>query len=233
MSLSLTINNEYSHRARSRITVMTVIAVCLAASLAVIAIRLAREVQERETLGIDKRILLIIHAHATPLLDWLTLHTTNIGSPLFASVIALCIGLYLAYKREVVRFLILGGSMVGAAGLAFMIKAVIERPRPHLWHHLLVHETGFSFISGHATMSMTLAAAMVAVLWQTRWRWLMIVGGAAYVCWVGFTRLYLGVHYPTDIAGGWIVALSWVIVVTLMVRLAFGKAITVPFQKKS
>lgn len=231
MSLSLNITNEYSPRARSRITVMTVVAILLAAVLAVIAIKLAREVQERETLGIDKQVLLTIHQHATPLLDWLVVHTTNIGGPLVTAIVALCIGLYLAYKREVVRFFILGGSMVGSAGLAFMIKSLIERPRPQLWHHLLP-ESGFSFISGHATMSMTLAAAVVAILWRTKWRWPAIIVGVLYAGWVGFSRLYLGVHYPTDILGGWVVASAWVLVVTLTIRLVFGDTIKIPFTKK-
>lgn len=232
MPLSLNLTNEYSPRARSRITVMTVVAVLLVASLAVIAIKLAREVQERETLGFDRGVLLAIHQHSTPLLDWLAIHSTNIGGPLVTGVIALCIGLYLAYKREIVRFLILGGSMVGSAGLAFMIKSLIERPRPQLWHHLLP-ESGFSFISGHATMSMTLAAAVVAILWHTKWRWPAIIVGALYAGWVGFSRLYLGVHYPTDILGGWIVASAWVLVVTLTIRLVFGDTIKIPFTKKS
>jgi len=211
---------------------MTVVAILLAAVLAVIAIKLAREVQERETLGIDKQVLLAIHQHATPLLDWLVVHTTNIGGPLVTAIVALCIGLYLAYKREVVRFFILGGSMVGSAGLAFMIKSLIERPRPQLWHHLLP-ESGFSFISGHATMSMTLAAAVVAILWRTKWRWPAIIVGVLYAGWVGFSRLYLGVHYPTDILGGWVVASAWVLVVTLTIRLVFGDTIKIPFTKKS
>lgn len=232
MSLSLNITNEYSPRARSRIAVMTVVAVVLAASLAVVAIKLAREVQERETLGFDRGFLLAIHQHATPFLDWLAVHSTNIGGPLVTGIIAFCIGLYLAYKRDVVRFLILGGSMVGSAALAFMIKSLIERPRPQLWHHLLP-ESGFSFISGHATMSMTLAAAIVAILWRTKWRWPAMIVGALYTGWVGFSRLYLGVHYPTDILGGWIVASAWVLVVTLTIRLVFGDTIKIPFTKKS
>jgi len=232
MSLSLNVTNEYSHRARSRITVMTVITICLVASLAVIAIKLARGVQEHETLGMDRRILLTIHQHATPFLDWLAVHTTDIGSPLVAIAIALCIGFYLAYKREVIRFFIIGGSMMGSAGLVSIIKSLIERPRPQLWHHLL-SEKGFSFISGHATMSMTLAAAIVAILWRTKWRWPAIIGGTVYASWVGFSRLYLGVHYPTDILGGWVVASAWVLVVTLTIHLVFGDTISIPFAKKS
>lgn len=226
MTLDLKLTHEYSGRAKSRIRVMTIIAICLIASLAVIAVRLGREVQERETLGFDNQVLLAIHAHTTPLWNTIMLHTTNIGSPLFACVIAFCICLYLAYKKQVTRFMILAGSMVGSAGLAFVIKSIVERPRPHLWHHQLLHETGFSFISGHATMSMTLAAAVIAVVWYTRWRWWAVAVGACYVLYVGFSRLYLGVHYPTDIIGGWIVASAWVLITVLTIRLLLGAQTT-------
>lgn len=207
---------------KSRITALTVVTICLIAVLAVIALRLMREVQEHETLGFDKKVLLDIHSHATPFLNALMLHTTNVGSPLLMGIVGLLFGLYFAYKKRIKNFLIVGGGMVGAAGFAFVIKSVVERPRPHLWRHAIAHDTGFSFISGHATMSMALAAVIIAIVWHTKWRWPAIIVGGLYVLYVGFSRLYLGVHYPTDIIGGWIVALAWVLVVVLVLRLLLG-----------
>lgn len=219
MVLKHTLTHEYTPRVKSRITVMTVVTICLITVLAVIALRLAREVQERETLGFDKWALLAIHSHATPFLNTLVLHTTNIGSPLLAAIVGLLLGLYFAYKKQIKNFLIVGGGMVGAAGFAFIIKSIVERPRPHLWRHAIAHDTGFSFISGHATMSMALAAVVIALVWHTKWRWPAVIVGGLYVLYVGFSRLYLGVHYPTDVIGGWIVALAWVLVVVLVLRL--------------
>lgn len=221
MTLNHKLTHEHTPRVKSRITIMVVITICLIAVLAVVAIKLGREVQERETLGFDRQILLAIHSHSTPFLNALMLHTTNIGSPLLTGFIGLLIGLYFAYKKQIKNFLIIGGGMVGAAGFAYVIKSVVERPRPHLWHHAIAHDTGFSFISGHATMSMALAAAVVAIVWHTKWRLPAIIIGGLYVLYVGFSRLYLGVHYPTDVVGGWIVAFTWVLVVVLVLRLLF------------
>ena len=219
MTIKDKLSHEYTPKVKSRITALTVITVALVAALAVIAIRLGREVEERETLGFDKKILLDIHSHATPFLNTLMLHTTNVGSPVFLAVVAFLLGVYFAYKKQIKNFLIIGSSMVGAAGLAFIIKTLVERPRPHLWRHAIAHDSSFSFISGHATMSMALVAALIAIVWHTKWRIPTIVIGGLYVLYIGFSRLYLGLHYPTDIIGGWIVAFAWVLVVVLTLRL--------------
>lgn len=231
MVLNIKVSHEYTPRVKSRITALTVITVALVAVLGVVVVRLAREVGERETSGIDKRVLLDIHSHSTPFLNSLMLHTTNLGSPLFLAIAAFLLGLYFAYKKQVKNFLIVGGGMVGAAGLAFVIKSVVERPRPHLWHHAIAHDTGFSFISGHATMSMAFVAVIIAIVWHTKWRYPAIIGGGLYVLYIGFSRLYLGLHYPTDIIGGWIVAFAWVLVVVLTLRLLFEDTPYV-FRKK-
>lgn len=67
-----------------------------------------------------------------------------------------------------------------------------------------------SFPSGHATGSMALAAAAVTLAWPTRWRWQSLSLGPIFLLGVGLSRLYFGVHYPSDIVAGWSLALAWV-----------------------
>lgn len=217
------IGSEISERKISRKRVITIIAVCITALISMMVVQLAHEVGEHETFALDKNILLSIHANATPTLDALVVHTTDIGSPALVLLVAFFIGVLMFVKKRMYCLYVLWGTLFGAAGLVFAIKLLIERPRPQLWSDLLMHETGFSFISGHATMTMALALALIATLWYTRWRWLTIGLGALYVLYVGFTRLYLGVHYPTDIIGGWMVATAWAMIVVLMVRLLRDK----------
>lgn len=224
-------DTEVLARNTSRKRVITIIAICVAALISIVVVMLAREVGEHETLAFDKNILLAIHTHTTPLLDTLAVHTTDLGSPAVVLVAALLIGLVLFIKKRMYRMYVVWGTVFGAAALVFAIKLLIERPRPQLWSNLLIQESGFSFTSGHATLSMALALALAAVLWYTRWRWLTVGLGALYVLYIGFTRLYLGVHYPTDIIGGWMVATAWAIIVVLTVRLLRNKNIVEPINK--
>ena len=74
-----------------------------------------------------------------------------------------------------------------------------------------------SFPSGHATSSMAFTAAVVVLAWPTRRRWVAVWAGAAFVALVGVSRVAIGVHYPSDILGGWCLAVASVALVRLVV----------------
>ena len=107
--------------------------------------------------------------------------------------------------------------MAGATVMNQVLKYIFERARPQLWEQL-VHETSYSFPSGHAMVSAALGLAVVAALWNSRWRWWAVGVATVYILFVGFSRLYLGVHYPTDVLGGWLVSAAWVTAVALVLR---------------
>jgi undecaprenyl-diphosphatase len=65
---------------------------------------------------------------------------------------------------------------------------------------------------------MTLVAALVILSWNSRWRFPVWLIGSVFVLSIGWTRLYLGVHYPSDILAGWMVSIAWAIGVSLLIR---------------
>jgi len=86
---------------------------------------------------------------------------------------------------------------------------LFQRDRPSLWESVSP-ETTFSFPSGHAMGSMTLAMVAILLAWPTRWRWPVLLAAGVFALLVAASRIYLGVHYPSDILGGWMAEMAWV-----------------------
>ncbi len=104
----------------------------------------------------------------------------------------------------------------GSALLNIGAKRLFARDRPGLWESI-APETSYSFPSGHAMGSMTLALTLVLLTWRTRARWWVVAAMAVFVPMVGLSRVYLGVHYPSDILAGWAAASAWVVGAWLLV----------------
>jgi len=176
---------------------------------------LAEDVWLREGISWDERILRAVHAQATPLLDGLMLFFTHIGAPLPMTIFVALILLLLLVRGQRADVLFLAAAIGGATALNVIAKLLFQRARPTLWISA-VHETNYSFPSGHAMGSMAVVAALLILLWHTPWRWAMLAIGVFFVAAVGLSRVYLGVHYPSDIFAGWCAALAWVTGVRLL-----------------
>jgi len=180
---------------------------------------LAEDVWLREGFAWDLPLLRAVHARATPTLDTTMLFFTRVGAPLpmIAFVALALLALLLRDRRGDALFFAL--AVGGAAGLNVVAKLVFQRARPALWPSL-VTETDYSFPSGHAMGSLAVVAALVFLTWRTRGRWPILALGALFAAAVGLSRVYLGVHYPSDILAGWCASLAWVAGVWLLLRAA-------------
>ena len=114
--------------------------------------------------------------------------------------------------------LFFAAAVAGSALLNLGTKLLFARERPSLWEHI-VHESSYSFPSGHAMGSMTLALGVVVLCWDTRWRWPMLLLALAFAVAVSASRVWLGVHYPSDILAAWAAAAAWVFGVAHFFRL--------------
>jgi len=122
----------------------------------------------------------------------------------------------LALKRRVREGLFAALALAGSALLNLGTKQLFARERPSLWESIAPEHT-FSFPSGHAMGSMTLAWVCVLLAWRTGWRWPVAIAAAAFTLLVGLSRVYLGVHYPSDILAGWAAASIWAVACFLLV----------------
>ena len=185
---------------------------------------LASEIGRRGSLALDVPVLLFVHDFTSPLLTAFLLTVTHLGDSIVMLIIATILAAYYAYKKIYQKALILLLSMGGIVVANAVLKFIFQRDRPTLWQHL-VAETNFSFPSGHAMISAGFAAALIILFWNTKYRWTTVVLAITGMILVGLSRLYLGVHYPSDIVAGWCVSVAWVILVSLGVRYFYPKIV--------
>jgi undecaprenyl-diphosphatase len=174
---------------------------------------LADGVIEGESQAFDRAVLLWIHNHSPGWLDTPMRLVTALGY--YWVVLPLLAGAVLVFYLEGWRLsaVLLIVSTAGSVFLTTVLKAVFRRARPELF------ESGytasfFSFPSGHATVAVGFYGALTLILaYRLRGlaRWAVVSGGVLLVLLIGFSRLYLGVHYPTDVLAGFLAAPLWVI----------------------
>ena len=173
---------------------------------------LAEHVLAGGTQAFDVSILKWLHAHQTPFLTSLMLEMTYLGTGTVVIAIVGVAALFLWHTEHKVSARLLLVSTIGGIVLNGVLKLVYHRARPSVfeWQTTAVSS---SFPSGHA-MSATITYGTVAYLLMRlqkhRWaRMLTLFGAIVLILLICLTRLYLGVHYPSDVIGGVIVGLAW------------------------
>ena len=176
---------------------------------------LAEDVAEGEPIGFDEPMLHAMHALEGAQVDALFLTLSAVGFSRGVVPADILLVLVLALRRHPRSAVFAAVALGGSALLNLGAKHVMQRDRPALWESI-APETTYSFPSGHAMGSATLACVLACLAWRTRWRWPVIALGALFTVGVGLSRVYLGVHYPSDILAGWAAAIAWTVGVRLI-----------------
>jgi undecaprenyl-diphosphatase len=162
------------------------------------------------SLQADDAIELDLHAHDSSALTALMEQLTMLGYiPSVAAVVVVADMLLVAVQRRL-EALLLTGAMLGEGAWDNVLKFTFRRPRPLLWQHVNPHS--WSFPSGHAFATLCLLVLLTALFWRhlAGWlRWVVVALALLLAFGIGVSRVYLGVHYPSDVAGGWLAALAW------------------------
>lgn len=172
--------------------------------------KIAREVWEKEGFAFDLPPLQAIHRYSSPALDKAMVAITNAGFPMFTVPLAVIVLAVLTAKRRWLDASFLTLAVLGASAIDVLAKNFFGRPRPQLWVSP-APEFDSGFPSGHSMFSMAVMSALIVLLWGTKWRYPVLVAGTLFVLLVGVSRIYLGVHYPSDVLAAWTGALAWVL----------------------
>jgi undecaprenyl-diphosphatase len=178
----------------------------------------ASEIFEGETKVFDETVRQAINQTATPVLTKLMIFISFIGSPIFLvclGVVVLIIFLRLRWRRAAVLFVL---TMAGEIILDLTLKGFYRRARPEPFFDYAL-PSSYSFPSGHALASFCfygiLAWLVTARLENRTARIVIRLLAAILIFLIGFSRIYLGVHYPSDVGGGYLAALVWTVTVAL------------------
>lgn len=156
--------------------------------------------------------------------DWLKeffVEITSLGSGYILLLLSLAVAGFLLLKKKFFMLLMVIGSTIGGYLVYKILKALFARERPEEIFHL-VDVDPLSFPSGHSMMAAIVYLTLAALLMQTQKNnfskfYIMII--ALFLTFlIGISRLYLGVHYATDVLAGWMVGLSWASIWWLIAR---------------
>jgi undecaprenyl-diphosphatase len=194
----------------------------VAAGAVLVFAEVAEDVLEGDTQRFDASVLAWIMAHRSAWLDRAALELTALGSPvvLFTTAVLVSVLLWHLERRRHVALIWVSAS--GAILLNQALKELFARPRPPT----AVDVFSLSFPSGHAMHAMVFYTIMAYVLGRVVGRGpartVVYVLGSAIVVLVGWTRMYLGVHYPTDIAAGYAAGYAWAISCCILIEALSG-----------
>lgn len=165
----------------------------------------------RQATGVfDSAFIWLIRYFASPQLDQMMITITNLGFGFSYGVIVFIVVSILVVFRRWIELQGLALCLLGGAALNELLKQLFERARPDAFH--IVAASGFSFPSGHAMAALCfygMVAFLVVRKRSCQWRLAGTVGAVLLIAAIGVSRIYLGVHYPSDVVAGYAAGVTW------------------------
>ena len=181
--------------------------ICLIGFLALAEDVFNQEIMKCDVIGYILISIFLITDFATPIAKFIT----NFGGPIFLSTI--CIILFIIIKNKKIGLSIIMNIAIIAI-LNQVLKRILQRPRPTEFR--IIEETGYSFPSGHSMVSMAFYGYLIYLIYKyiknKYVKCIAIVLLSILICSIGISRIYLGVHYTSDVLGGFLISVSYLII---------------------
>ena len=166
-----------------------------------------KEIMKGDIIGYKMVSTFLISSFVTPIAKFIT----NFGGAIF--LIVLTITLFILIKNKKIGLSIFS-NLVIITILNQLLKRILQRPRPT--EYRIIEETGYSFPSGHSMVSMAFYGYLIYLIYKyvknKYIKWISIVLLSILICSIGVSRIYLGVHYTSDVLGGFFISISYLII---------------------
>ena len=166
---------------------------------------------------LDKNVYEFISSYRTSALTTVFMTITFFSSPWFLLIVSFCLVFIFKNKKYcLLSFL----NLVVIVFLNQILKYIFSRPRPFEW--MITEESGYSFPSGHAMVSTAFYGMLIFLIWRLeinkkfKIMWTIIL--SLLIILIGISRIYLGVHYTSDIIGGFTLSLSYLLITTHLIN---------------
>ena len=181
--------------------------ICLIGFLALAEDVFNKEIMKGDIIGYKIISTFLISDFATPIAKFIT----NFGGAIF--LVIATITLFIVIRNKKIGISILSNVAIVTV-LNQLIKRILQRPRPT--EYRIIEETGYSFPSGHSMVSMAFYGYLIYLIYRfvknKYLKWISIVLLSLLICLIGISRIYLGVHYTSDVLGGFLISISYLVI---------------------
>ena len=181
--------------------------ICLVGFLALAEDVFHKEIMSGDIVGYNIISKFLISDFMTPIAKFIT----NFGGAIF--LVILTIVLFILIKDKKIGISIFSNLAIITI-LNQLLKRILQRPRPTEFR--IIEETGYSFPSGHSMISMAFYGYLLYLIYKyvknKYIKWTAIVLLSILICCIGISRIYLGVHYTSDVLGGFLISVSYLVI---------------------
>jgi len=181
--------------------------ICIIGFLALAEDVFNQEIMNGDIIGYKFISTYLISDFTTPIAKFIT----NFGGAIFLLTLSVIFLLFIKNKKI---GLSIGSNLVIITGLNILLKRILQRPRPTEFR--LIDETGYSFPSGHSMISMAFYGYLIYIIYKyvknTKLKWSLITLLIILIVSIGVSRIYLGVHYTSDVLAGFLISISYLII---------------------
>ena len=195
---------------------LIIVFICLILTIEIIYDLFAKEVMLKDILGYKIISKYLINDTTLPIAKFIT----NLGGVWFLiSLTVISFITCIVLKRKLIGAFIVLNIMI-SSGLNQILKHIVQRPRPT--EYRLIDETGYSFPSGHSMVSAAFYGLFIYLIFKNvknkYIKWISIITLSILIILIGGSRIYLGVHYTSDVLAGFFISISYLIIYTSIIN---------------